>query len=332
MADLKFVVDLSDLVELSNLLKKDLPSDTQKFARDAVNSFLRVNSATQKARKEAKAYAGLVKALEQDVKMLGDAHQHHYNTLLKVNKETKSARDSAAVFAKAIRDEEEATAGAARASARHEAQLDKLRSKYNPLYAASKLYERSLAEINEALEVGAIGLKQHEVALESLNREYQAFGNGSATVGNRFVQATQQNTRSMGQWSTVTQQAGYQIGDFLVQVQSGTNWMVAFGQQATQVAGTLTLFGGKMVLIGTALGIAIPLITAVAAAIMRTREANKEAADSVKTLDDELKSLNTTLKDWVNTKKASQLGLTVEELLGIKGIEQAQDKLKDARQ
>ena len=37
------------------------------------------------------------------------------------------------------------------------------------------------------------------------------------------------------------QQTGYQVGDFLVQVQSGTNPMVAFGQQATQLVGVLYL-------------------------------------------------------------------------------------------
>jgi len=66
------------------------------------------------------------------------------------------------------------------------------------------------------------------------------------------------------------QQTGYQVGDFIVQVQGGTNAFVAFGQQATQVAGTLTLLGGKWILIGSVLGITIPLFTALGAAMMRT--------------------------------------------------------------
>ena len=40
-------------------------------------------------------------------------------------------------------------------------------------------------------------------------------------------------------FGTSAQQAGYQIQDFVVQVQSGTSVFVAFGQQASQLAGAL---------------------------------------------------------------------------------------------
>jgi hypothetical protein len=84
------------------------------------------------------------------------------------------------------------------------------------------------------------------------------------------------------------QQFGYQAGDFIVQVQSGTNAFVAFGQQATQVAGTLTLLGGKWIAIGSALGVGIPLATAAMAAWSRT---NKDVEDSIKTVEDAVKNL-----------------------------------------
>ena len=99
--------------------------------------------------------------------------------------------------------------------------------------------------------------------LQKVNRDMTLVGKTSTLALNNMG-------RSMNRMGVLTQQAGYQVGDFIVQVQSGTNAFVAFGQQATQVAGTLTLLGGKWIAIGTALGIAIPLFTAVAAAIMRT--------------------------------------------------------------
>lgn len=98
--------------------------------------------------------------------------------------------------------------------------------------------------------------------------------------------------RSMNRAGVLTQQAGYQVGDFIVQVQSGTNAFVAFGQQATQVAGTLTLLGGKWIMIGTALGIAIPLLTAIGAAFMRTRRSEEEVtrlSEAVQQLTDNLR-------------------------------------------
>ena len=47
--------------------------------------------------------------------------------------------------------------------------------------------------------------------------------------------------KSANRAGVAMQQTGYQVGDFLVQVQSGTNPMVAFGQQATQLVGVLYL-------------------------------------------------------------------------------------------
>ena len=122
--------------------------------------------------------------------------------------------------------------------------------------------------------------------LQKVNREMSLAGKTSTL-------ALTNMGKQMNRMGVLTQQAGYQIGDFIVQVQSGTNAFVAFGQQATQVAGTLTLLGGKWLAIGTALGIVIPLVTAVAAGIMRTR---KEVEDfgktTAKTIDDLKKKLD----------------------------------------
>jgi hypothetical protein len=131
------------------------------------------------------------------------------------------------------------------------------------------------------------------------------------------------------------QQAGYQVGDFLVQVQSGTNWMVAFGQQATQLVGILPMFNSVMGISGTALvalsaglGIAIPLLTAIGAAFLRTRQEADASVDSIDDLEDRLKSLDNTLRDYLRTREAARMGITVEELLGLEGLEDARDRLR----
>jgi len=116
--------------------------------------------------------------------------------------------------------------------------------------------------------------------------------NGNMSNYSRF---TSQAASNSGKFGVVTQQAGYQIGDFLVQVQSGTNWMVAFGQQATQLVGVLPMmtgaFGlssGALIALSAGLGIIIPLVTALGALWMRSSEEvedgskrQKEAIDSV---------------------------------------------------
>ena len=122
-----------------------------------------------------------------------------------------------------------------------EAEIERLRLKYDQVYASSQLYERSLNELNTAHRLGAISTLNHAKAVDQLNLEYQQFQSGAVVGFNRFETAQSQSAMRMNEWGVVTQQAGYQIGDFLVQVQSGTNWMVAFGQQATQLVGVLPL-------------------------------------------------------------------------------------------
>lgn len=58
-------------------------------------------------------------------------------------------------------------------------------------------------------------------------------------------------------FGTSAQQAGYQIQDFVVQVQGGTSVFVAFGQQASQLAGVLGPGGavlGAVIALGAAVG------------------------------------------------------------------------------
>jgi hypothetical protein len=180
-----------------------------------------------------------------------------------------------------------------------EAEIERLRMKYDQTYVAAQLYEKSLTELNQAHMLGVTSTRQHEAAVESLRVEYQAFQTGVAQAGNRFAQYTAQSASGMNQFGVVTQQAGYQIGDFLVQVQSGTNWMVAFGQQATQLVGILPLMGagfmglsaGALVALSAGLGIAIPLVTAIGAAFMRTGEQANSGSSGVDTYTDALQTL-----------------------------------------
>jgi hypothetical protein len=100
------------------------------------------------------------------------------------------------------------------------------------------------------------------------------------------------------------QQTGYQVGDFLVQVQGGTNWMVAFGQQATQLVGILPAMGagfmglsmGALIALSAGLGIAIPLVTAIGAAFMRTSKDAKAGAKEIDTYAEAIQSLTSEIQ------------------------------------
>jgi hypothetical protein len=63
--------------------------------------------------------------------------------------------------------------------------------------------------------------------------------------------------KSTNKFGMYTQQVGYQVGDFFVQVQSGTDALVAFGQQGTQLAGLLPGLAGAILGIGLAISTAL---------------------------------------------------------------------------
>lgn len=189
--------------------------------------------------------------------------------------------------------------------------------------------ERQLTNAAKAVEQNRISQDRYNKILLSAKRQYEALGVSSqkatasvrkfsdaqrqaakditmATVaikGN--VQAQMAATKGSNQFGVVTQQAGYQVSDFIVQVQSGTNAFVAFGQQASQLVGVLPLIAsplgltaGAAVALSAGLGIAIPLVTAIGAAFTRSAKDAKEAADGLKTYEEALDGL---------AKKADQL-------------------------
>ena len=132
--------------------------------------------------------------------------------------------------------------------------------------------------------------KQTSDAIAVVNSRMQVLGETSPVALTRFGGAAQVATRGMNRMGMVTQQAGYQVGDFLVQVQSGTNAFVAFGQQATQLVGLMGMFNPALIGVGAALGIAIPLVTALGAAFMRTRQGGKSFVDQLKEVESALGS------------------------------------------
>ena len=206
------------------------------------------------------------------------------------------------------RAKEEAAAAelAAKAAAQEAAQLDYLNTKYDKAYAAAKLFKSIQDEISLAMAKGAGNAETLKLEMSKLEAEYAAFQGGTAQLGNRFnmlTQATEQSRKGVNRWGLLVQQTGYQAGDFLVQIQSGTNAFVAFGQQATQLVGILPMFSTELGVSAMALGgitlglsIAIPLLTAIGAYFTRTGEKAKSGAKDVDIYSETIKGLTEEIK------------------------------------
>ena len=172
--------------------------------------------------------------------------------------------------------------------------------------------------------------KQTSDAIDIVNSRMRVLGDTSPVALTKFGGSAQVATRGMNRMGMVTQQAGYQVGDFLVQVQSGTNAFVAFGQQATQLVGLMGMFNPALIGVGAALGIAIPLVTAFGAAWLRTRQEQDSAASSAEDLKGQIESIDEALKDYINTARAAARGVSLEEVFSIDEISRAEEGLREA--
>ena len=199
-----------------------------------------------------------------------------------------SAKNS--IFAEMLKKEEEAMKAAALASQQLENEIQSLTQKYNPLVAATQFYEREVENMHRAHELGITSAKQLQAQLVQLEREYQAINKGVYLAGSRFNQFGEMadgSGKSAQRFGMYAQQAGYQIGDFAVQVQGGTNVGVAFSQQMAQLAGLIPGVAGAVTTFAAiGLGILIQNLTRSEKEAKKAKEAYDGLGDTLSKLED----------------------------------------------
>lgn len=126
-------------------------------------------------------------------------------------------------------------------------------------------------------------LKQAENQMKNLGNQVAKTNKQMGAFGSNLV-GTGRNIKRFAMGSL--QQAGYQIGDYAVQVANGTSRMQAFGQQAPQF---LQIFGP----IGSAVGAAVAIFAAYSVAAEKTAEANAKASKAAKTFADAIQQAGT---------------------------------------
>lgn len=168
------------------------------------------------------------------------------STLLKTEKEINNVKKAFNMLDKA--------ANAGHISMQKYAQLsDTLNTTEARLYS-------SLGKTTAEVKKQNVALKSTKPAAtkasSSLNQVATSSTNAAAAAA-RFAKQQRMAGKSTNKFGMVTQQVGYQVGDFFVQVQSGTDALVAFGQQGTQLAGLLPGLAGAVIGIGLSLGTAL---------------------------------------------------------------------------
>lgn len=126
----------------------------------------------------------------------------------------------------------------------------------------------------------------------------------------KFASGMAKSGKGMRNFELLAQQAGYQVGDFAVQVQSGTNVAVAFGQQMSQLLGFLGPYGALA-------GAGIAISTAFVAPFLK---ANKEVNALKKELEDLREYVASAGKPTTLVGQASaELMPLLDELARLKG-------------
>jgi hypothetical protein len=268
---------MADLIEIG----VEVRTNSVRSATKEVDS---LGKTLKSAERSASAFVNAFASQERQVSKAATANRAYsstaqamYNEILKVNTATKSASGSASVFAAGLEKQ-------AQALHRLKMSTDASYASTNKLQAAKKILKREVRENGMAVE-------QY---VEAMRKVVQANNAAGASAGVA--------SKHMSRGGVAMQQVGYQVGDFIVQVQSGQNPMVAFGQQATQMVGALYMLppaalAGRVALMGlsvsvglliASLGIVIPLATAIGAALMRTREAADKGTSGLNSYEEAL--------------------------------------------
>lgn len=153
--------------------------------------------------------------------------------------------------------------------------VERIEARFDPLAKAASKYEREQAAVNRALQAGKIDAARHKRVLDELEAEYKQ----ASAAAENLSAVTRRGYGSMRSFQGIAQQAGYQIGDFAVQVQGGTSAVVAFSQQGSQLLG---VFGAYGAVAGAALAIGAPL----AASFFKIGEGAEDAEKAIEAFEE----------------------------------------------
>lgn len=135
-----------------------------------------------------------------------------------------------------------------------------------------------LAVLDEAQENGArsaaVLAAQLRAGSKATDEEKQKIGELTGRLYDMKTGA-EGGAKGTGSWKSSMQQAGYQVQDFIVQVQGGQSALVAFAQQGSQLAGA---FGPG----GAVVGAFIALSSVIAGVLITSLNGGKTAMDALK--------------------------------------------------
>lgn len=285
MSDLGLAIDYSSILEAKKATT-DLEDSYARMVQAILAEERRLKVLEDNADKRAAAEARAMKKIE-------DEAQRHYDRLVGKKMAFQRAMD-------AQRNKEETAAYASlrrqadaenrvfdqKAQANQKAiqDYDRLLQRMDPQYRALQ-NERSAVEALNRARAAGLKMTDQEYAqkLDLIQNTYR-----SADAFNQFGVKALMSGKNLGYFGQMVQQGGYQLQDFVVQVQGGTSVFTALGQQGSQFAG---IFGPG----GAVIGVLIALGAVIGGTLSKSfqtfsRDLNQVSKDAKKAFEDLQKS------------------------------------------
>lgn len=251
--------------------------------------------------------------------------------LLTMNKAVATAAKSTDILRKAqmdlYRNDKGQFTSAATAAVKYADDIRRLAAEFNPLMDAELRLADAEIRLGQAIAAGVVPIERKEAELAKLRMAYVGtsraaivFGDSSKRVGDgarSLAGATDSAGKSSNALAFQLQNASYQVGDFFVQIASGTGAMRAAAQQLPQLLGG---FG----LIGAAAGAAAAILGALLPVLLSGEKGAKSFDDAISTLSDRLSAY----QRWVDYSRASTSVLAGEFGKGASNARQLADVMQ----
>lgn len=202
--------------------------------------------------------------LDQSASQTGSAFTELAGYANSMDNQLRKLNTNVSGIARAMEEARSGTGGASSEFSRAESIIEALGNQLAVLDEAQENGARSAAVLAAQLRAGS----------KATDEEKQKIGE---LTGRLYDMKTgvENGAKGTGNWKTSMQQAGYQVQDFIVQVQGGQSALVAFAQQGSQLAGA---FGPG----GAVIGAVLALSTVVAGALITSLNGGKTAMDALK--------------------------------------------------
>lgn len=209
--------------------------------------------------------------LDQSTSQTGSAFTELAGYANSMDNQLRKLNTNVSGIARAMEEARSGTGGASSEFSRAESIIEALGNQLAVLDEAQENGARSAAVLAAQLRAGS----------KATDEEKQKIGE---LTGRLYDMKTgvENGAKGTGKWKSSMQQAGYQVQDFIIQVQGGQSALVAFSQQGSQLAGA---FGPGGAVIGAIIALGSVVVGTLVASLNNGKNAVDSLNDAIETTD-----------------------------------------------